>query len=148
MKPLKQNKSLADSILFLSHVSHCYPDDLSEYPSQLINLLRKYSNVLNAEMREVMCRALILMRNKAIILPIPVFELFFYLFKCNDKSLRKLLYTQLLNDIKKLKLKYKNYKLLQQVQQYVFKLTLDSNASIAKYAFVSISKSKKHYNIP
>ena len=137
MKPLKENKILADSVLFLANVSHCFPEELKDYPKQLIDLLRKYSTVLNPEMRMAFCRGLILIRNKNLILPIPVFELFFFLFKCNDKLLRKTLYTQLLNDVKKIKTKFKNYKLMSQVQQYVFSLVKDSNPAIAKHALVS-----------
>ena len=137
MKPLKQNKQLADSFLFLANVSHCFQEELKEYPKQLIDLLKKYSNVLHPEMRMTICRALILIRNKNLILPLPVFELFFFLFKLNDKLLRKTLYTQLVNDVKKIKTKYKNYKLISQIQQYVFTLVKDTHPSIAKYALVS-----------
>jgi protein SDA1 len=137
MKPIKQNKQLADSMLFLANISHCFQDELKEYPKQLIDLLRKYSNVLNPEMRMAVCRALILIRNKNLIEPIPIFELFFFLFKCNDKLLRTTIYSQLISDVKKIKMKYKNYKLISQQQQYVFSLVKDSNPAIAKYALVS-----------
>ena len=147
MKPLKQNKQLADSMLFLANVSHCFQEELKEYPKQLIDLLRKYSNVLNPEMRMTVCRALILIRNKNLIEPIPIFELFFFLFKCNDKLLRSTIYSQLISDVKKIKMKYKNYKLISQVQQYVFSLVKDSNPAIAKYALVSLISISNSYSI-
>ncbi len=53
MKPSKPNKQLADLTLFLSHVSHCFPETLVNYPQQLIDILKKYSTVLCPDMRMV-----------------------------------------------------------------------------------------------
>lgn len=52
-----------------------------------------------------------LIRGKNLIEPIPLFEIFFSLIKCQDKELRKTLFTHMLNDVKKIKTKLKNYKL-------------------------------------
>lgn len=137
MKPLKQNKQLEDSILFLANISHCFQDELKEYPQQLIDILKKYSTVLHPEMRMTLCRALLLIRNKNLIQPLPLFELIFQLLKCQDKQLRKTIYTHMVNDCKKLKTKTKNYKQLSQLQQFVFNLSKDANETVAKYALVS-----------
>ena len=67
--------------------------------------------VLNPETRMSLCRCLMLMRSKNLIEPVPLFETFFSLMKCQDKALRKFLYTHLLNDAKKIKTKLKKYKL-------------------------------------
>jgi hypothetical protein len=53
MKPTKPNKQLSDLASFLAHVSHCFPEELKTYPQQLIDILKKYSTVLNPEMRLV-----------------------------------------------------------------------------------------------
>jgi hypothetical protein len=53
MKPTKANKQLSDLATFLAHVSHCFTDELKTYPQQLIDILKKYSTVLNPEMRLV-----------------------------------------------------------------------------------------------
>lgn len=111
MKPSKPNKQLADLTLFLAHVSHCFPEELKNYPQQLIDLLKKYSTVLHPDTRMSLCRCLILMRSKSLIKPVPLFETFFSLMKCQDKALRKFLYTNMLNDAKHIKTKQKNYKL-------------------------------------
>jgi protein SDA1 len=111
-RPAKPNKQLADLTLFLAHVSHCFPEELKTYPQQLIDLLKKYATVLNPETRMSLCRCLMLMRSKSLIDPVPLFQTFFSLMKCQDKNLRKFLYTHLMNDVKKIKTKVKNYKLL------------------------------------
>jgi hypothetical protein len=56
MKPSKPNKQLADLALFLAHVSHCFNEELKTYPQQLIDILKKYSTILNSEMRSVYFR--------------------------------------------------------------------------------------------
>jgi hypothetical protein len=53
MKPSKGNKQLSDLASFLAHVSHCFPEELKSYPQQLIDILKKFSTVLNSEMRLV-----------------------------------------------------------------------------------------------
>lgn len=53
MKPSKQNKQLADLALFLAHVSHCFTEELKQYPQQLIDILKRYATVLNPDMRLV-----------------------------------------------------------------------------------------------
>jgi protein SDA1 len=137
MKPIKENKQLSDTVLFLANISHCYPAELSQFPQQLIDILKKYSNVLNPEVRLACVRALLLIRNKNLIEPMHIFELAFLLFKCKDKLLRSTLYNHLLNDVKKMKTKLKAHKELQKIQQYVFSVIKDSNANVAKYGLVS-----------
>lgn len=134
MKPAKPNKQLADLTLFLSHVSHCFPEELKSFPQQLIDLLKKYSTVLCPDMRMSFCQCLTLIRSKNLIDAVPLFETFFSLMKCQDKALRKFLYLHMLNDVKKMKFKQKNHKLCSKVQQYVFTMTINPHPQIGKYA--------------
>jgi protein SDA1 len=136
MKPNKENKQLSDTVLFLANISHCYPEELKQFPQQLIDVLKKFSNVLNVDVRLACVRALLLIRNKNLIEPMYIFELAFFLFKCKDKLLRSTLYTHLINDVKKMKTKLKAHKQLQKIQQYVYTVIKDSNGNVAKYALV------------
>ncbi len=52
-----------------------------------------------------------LIRSKNLIEPITLFQTFFLLMKCQDKTLRKFLYTHMLNEVKKIKTKLRNHKL-------------------------------------
>jgi protein SDA1 len=136
MKPTKENKQLSDMLLFLANISHCYPTELTQFPQQIIDILKKYSNVLNPEVRLACVRALLLIRNKNLIEPMHIYELAFLLFKCNDKLLRSTIYAHLINDVKKMKTKLKAHKQSQKIQQYVFTVIKDSNGNVAKYALV------------
>jgi len=58
-----------------------------------------------------MCKALILLRNKKLVEPVALLELFFELFRCQDKVLRKFLFAYIVNDIKTINSKKKDPKL-------------------------------------
>lgn len=55
-----------------------------------------------------MCKALMLLRSKGLITATSVLELFFELFRCQDKLLRKTLYNYIVQDIKNTNAKHKN----------------------------------------
>ncbi|XP_006824267.1 protein SDA1 homolog [Saccoglossus kowalevskii] len=131
-KPSVYYKNLADLTLFLSQVSHCYPEHLSTYPQDLKELLQRHYTVLDAELRMTFCRALILLRNKDLISPTSLLELFFELFRCQDKILRKTLYNHIVNDIKNVNSKHKNNKLNTALQNFMYTMLRDSNSTAAK----------------
>jgi uncharacterized membrane protein YbaN (DUF454 family) len=58
-----------------------------------------------------LCQALILLRNKGLMPPTSLLELFFQLFRCQDKLLRKTLYNYIVQDIKNVNQKHRNMKL-------------------------------------
>ncbi|XP_075591968.1 protein SDA1 homolog [Dermatophagoides farinae] len=80
-------------VMFFAHVSHCYPNDefAVAYPSELMRLLRLFSTSLNSEVRLILVRALILMRNKSQFAANDLISLLFELLKCPDKKLRALI---------------------------------------------------------
>ena len=59
----------------------------------------------------MICKTLIRLRNQGLIEPTAVLELFFEMFRCQDKTLRKFLYEYIVNDIKVVNNKHKNVKL-------------------------------------
>ena len=66
----KDNDSLIsfrNQIDFLSNVADCYPKDIQEFPDQLIELLEKHHDTLEAETREKIVGNLVLLRRKKII---------------------------------------------------------------------------------
>lgn len=58
-----------------------------------------------------LCHALILLRNQGLMSPTSLLELFFQLFRCQDKLLRKTLSNYIVQDIKNVNQKHKNVKL-------------------------------------
>lgn len=83
-------------------------------------------------MRNTFCRALILLRNKNLISPLDLLELFFQLLRCQDKNLRKFLENHIVTDIKNMNAKHKDMKLNASLQNFMFSMVKDSNPKAAK----------------
>ncbi|PNF39265.1 SDA1-like protein [Cryptotermes secundus] len=132
LHPSEFNKSLDDLVMFIAQVSHCYPDVLSNYPQELVDILQTHFSILDSAMRMTLCRALILLRNKNLLTPTDLLSLFFHLLRCQDKALRKFLETHIITDIKNMNAKHKNARLNMTLQNFMFSMLKDSNSKAAK----------------
>ncbi|KAJ6657515.1 hypothetical protein lerEdw1_002450 [Lerista edwardsae] len=132
LQPDKPSKELAELVMFLAQVGHCYPKHLADFPQQLKELLSYNHTVLDADLRMTFCKALILLRNKNLINPTSLLELFFELLRCHDKFLRKTLYTHIVTDIKNINAKHKNNKMNTTLQNFMYTMLQDSNPTAAK----------------
>jgi protein SDA1 len=92
--------SFRQLVMFLAHVMTCYRAELSEFPSQLISLLEKNAATLDGETRRTVAQALMLMRNRGAIEPLGLLKTFFGLFRVQDKYLRELIFTHIVNDVR------------------------------------------------
>lgn len=132
LSPDQLNKTLDDLVMFMAQVAHCYPKDLETFPQQIINLLQNHNTALNNDMRMTLCKALILLRNKNLLAPTDLLELFFQLLRCQDKNLRSFLQNHIITDIKNLNMKHKNAKLNTTLQNFMFTMLKDTNTRAAK----------------
>ncbi|XP_076614154.1 protein SDA1 homolog [Chaetodon auriga] len=132
LQPDKPNKELAELVMFLAQVGHCYLQHLSTFPQDLSELLLSYHTILEPDLRMTFCKALILLRNKDLIDPAGLLELFFELLRCHDKLLRKSLYTHIVTDIKNINAKHKNNKVNTTLQNFMYTMLRDSNPIAAK----------------
>ncbi|XP_026509117.1 protein SDA1 homolog [Terrapene carolina triunguis] len=132
LQPDKPSKELGELVIFLAQVGHCYPEHLVDFPQQLKELLSYNHTVLDADLRMTFCKALILLRNKNLINPTSLLELFFELLRCHDKLLRKTLYTHIVTDIKNINAKHKNNKVNTTLQNFMYTMLRDSNPTAAK----------------
>ncbi|XP_043369975.1 protein SDA1 homolog isoform X2 [Dermochelys coriacea] len=144
LQPDKPSKELAELVIFLAQVGHCYPEYLVDFPQQMKELLSYNHTVLDADLRMTFCKALILLRNKNLINPTSLLELFFELLRCHDKLLRKVsckirigfisltLYTHIVTDIKNINAKHKNNKVNTALQNFMYTMLRDSNPTAAK----------------
>ncbi|KAL4229769.1 Protein SDA1 [Mactra antiquata] len=132
LKPSQYSKTLDELLIFLAQVAHCYPEEMGGYPQDLRDLLLSHSSSLDRTMRMSLCKALILLRNKNLIPATSVLELFFEMFRCQDKLLRKTLYTYIVNDIKSVNLNHKNAKLNTTLQNFMYTMLKDNNPIAAK----------------
>ncbi|XP_070706421.1 protein SDA1 homolog [Pempheris klunzingeri] len=132
LQPDKPNKELADLVMFLAQVGHCYLQHLSAFPQELSELLLSHHTVMEPDLRMTFCKSLILLRNKDLINPSGLLELFFELLRCHDKFLRKTLYTHIVADIKNINAKHKNNKVNTTLQNFMYTMLRDSNPIAAK----------------
>ncbi|CAG9859599.1 unnamed protein product [Phyllotreta striolata] len=132
LTPHQNNKTLDDLVMFMAQVAQCYPKELENFPQLLIDLLQSHSTVLDNNMRMTLCRALILLRNKNLLAPTDLLELFFQLLRCQDKNLRTFLQNHIITDIKNINSKHKNAKLNSTLQNFMFSMLKDSNVKAAK----------------
>ncbi|KAL8206640.1 UNVERIFIED_CONTAM: Protein SDA1 [Gekko kuhli] len=132
LQPNKPSKELAELVMFMAQVGHCYRDHLADFPQQLKDLLSYHHTMLDPDLRMTFCRALILLRNKNLINPTSLLELFFELLRCHDKFLRKTLYNHIVTDIKNINAKHKNNKLNTTLQSFMYTMLQDSNPTAAK----------------
>ncbi|MGH0140651.1 UNVERIFIED_CONTAM: hypothetical protein FKN15_023263 [Acipenser sinensis] len=132
LQPDKPNKELAELVMFLAQVGHCYREQLTNFPQELKELLFCHHTVLAHDLRMTFCKALILLRNKDLLNPTSLLELFFELLRCHDKLLRKTLYIHIVTDIKNINAKHKNNKVNTTLQNFMYTMLRDSNAVAAK----------------
>uniref|UniRef100_G3U9H8 Protein SDA1 n=1 Tax=Loxodonta africana TaxID=9785 RepID=G3U9H8_LOXAF len=132
LQPNKPSKELAKLVMFMAQIGHCYPEYLSNFPQELKDLLSYNHTVLDPDLRMTFCKTLILQRNKNLISPSSLLELFFELLRCHDKLLRKTLYTHIVTDIKNINAKHKNNKVNIALQKFMYTMLRDINATGAK----------------
>lgn len=128
-KPNESYKLLSDLIMFISQTCTCYPESVEEFSKGLHDALDKHATSLNPDMRMVMCRALILLRNKGRIKPLALYQLFFKLFRCKSKVLRSTLYNFIIQDIKRVNTGHKDNKLNRSLQGFMYKMVADSDGT-------------------
>lgn len=132
LAPEVYNKSLDELTNFMAQIAKCYPNEMAEFPKEIINLLNTHNTVLDNSMRMSFCTALVLLRNKNILEPMVLLELFFNLLRSNDKNLRAYLKIHLVTDIKNLNEKHKNVTLNTKLQNFMYTMLKDSNTRAAK----------------
>ncbi|KDO26028.1 hypothetical protein SPRG_08681 [Saprolegnia parasitica CBS 223.65] len=146
LQPSKESEHFGALVSFLSHVATCYPAELASFPTDLISLLEKHSNVLEATLRKTLVQSLILMRNRNIVDALVLLKLFFELFRCPDKRLREILYSHIVYDLKRMHNDGggRNDKVMRGLQSFLYGMVADDNEIAAiKSLHVLISLYRK-----
>ncbi|KAH8728050.1 SDA1-domain-containing protein [Phaeosphaeriaceae sp. PMI808] len=115
--------ALKDLIEFISHVADRYPDLTSQFPQDLTQILLQHHQVLEYELRDKIVGSIVLLRNKDVIDSITLLNtLFPILIATPSKSLRQLLFTKILSDLRSSNTKAKNHKLNRTIQTVLYNL--------------------------
>ncbi|PSN74587.1 SDA1-domain-containing protein [Corynespora cassiicola Philippines] len=121
--------SLRDSIEFTAHLADSYPQETASFPDDLIHLLGLHEH-LEMELRDKIVGALVLLRNKEVIDSTKLLNCFFpILVSTPSKSLRALLFTKILSDLRSSNAKTINHKLNGTIQTVLYNLLTSDRAS-------------------
>ena len=83
--------TILELVTFISGVASYYPEHGRKFADQLTKILRNTGPGLDNELRLSFAKAVVTLRNKKLVSDSEVFDLFFELVKCEDKSLRQVL---------------------------------------------------------
>ncbi|KAF1844294.1 SDA1-domain-containing protein [Cucurbitaria berberidis CBS 394.84] len=115
--------ALRDLVEFVSHVADCYPDLTSTFPADLTQILLQHHEVLEYELRDKIVGSLVLLKNKDVIDSTALLNtLFPILITTPSKSLRQLLFTKILSDLRSANVKTTNHKLNRTIQTVLYNL--------------------------
>jgi protein SDA1 len=115
--------ALKDLIDFISHVADRYPDLTSKFPEDLTQILLLHHEVLEYELRDKIVGSIVLLRNKDVIDSTMLLNtLFPILISTPSKSLRQLLFTKILSDLRSSNVKATNHKLNRTIQTVLYNL--------------------------
>lgn len=114
---------LKDLVEFVSHVADLYPDLTGGFASDLQQILLQHHAVLEYELRDKIVGSLCLLRNKDVIDSVALLNtLFPVLIATPSKSLRALLFTKILSDLRSSNVKTTNHKLNRTIQTVLYNL--------------------------
>lgn len=122
LQPATAPENFTEQAMFISHLCYYYKEETKEFPEQIMQLLSERAEGMEPNVRKALVQCLILLRNRDIVSSQSLLSLFFGLFRCQDKGLRTLLYTHIVNDIRHLNSKHVNNKLNRVLQNYMFTL--------------------------
>ena len=135
LQPTSESSThFAELVSFLSHVAKCYPEEMSTFPRQIMDLLLQHYGALESGIRKSLAQSLILLRNRNLVQPIELLEVFFQLFHCQDKKLRELLYAHILSDLKHINKGHRDQKANRLLQTYIYKQLQTANEVGSKMA--------------
>ena len=130
--PNKSIKGFKELLMFFSHVSNKFPEELKFIQKDLPKILSENYLIIPHEMRLAIVDSLSLLRKKELLSPMETLPLFFSLIKCQDKILRKKLTDCIISDLKKIKETKKNLDSVKKIQNFCETILNDPNKKLAR----------------
>lgn len=126
----KGQEEFSTLIGFIAQMCSCYPKETKEFPTELATLLKDHHNELEPDLREKMVQSLTMLRNKSVISSEQLMHtLFPLLVNTDSKQMRTLIYSNLINIIKKENKGTKNQRLNRSLQALLFNLLTDHQSN-------------------
>ncbi|KAK1751202.1 protein sda1 [Echria macrotheca] len=123
-------KKFHDLVDLVAHVADLYPDLTAAYPDHLKELLNRHHAILDKELREKVVGSLVLLRRKDVIDSTSLLTtLFPILISTPSKTLRSLLYTKIISDLRESNSKTTNHRLNRTIQTVLHNLVTSDRTS-------------------
>lgn len=123
-------KSFHDLVDLIAHTADCYPQHAKPFPDDLKAILLQHHEVLHPELREKIVGSLVLLRRKDVIDSTSLLTtLFPILVSSPSKSLRTLLFTKIVSDMRNSNSKSTNHPLNRTIQTVLYNLVTADRAS-------------------
>ncbi|KAK3371147.1 SDA1-domain-containing protein [Lasiosphaeria ovina] len=123
-------KKFHDLVDLIAHVADLYPDLTGAYPDHLKELLNQHHAILHPELREKVVGSLVLLRRKDVIDSTSLLTtLFPILISTPSKTLRSLLYTKIISDLRESNSKSTNHRLNRTIQTVLHNLVTSDRTS-------------------
>ncbi|CAO1616107.1 unnamed protein product [Sympodiomycopsis kandeliae] len=117
----EQEDRFRELIAFVAQLVPCYPEIASSFPRDLADLLLKHHSSLSPDLRHSAVRSLVLLHNREVIDSQELLKTLFPLLSITtSSSLRSLIQSTILSDIKNANAKAKNHRLNRIVQGLLF----------------------------
>ncbi|KAL2260593.1 hypothetical protein VTK26DRAFT_5342 [Humicola hyalothermophila] len=123
-------KKFHDLVDLVAHVADLYSDVTAPFPGHLKELLNQHHATLDKELREKIVGSLVLLRRKDVIDSTSLLTtLFPILISTPSKTLRSLLYTKIISDLRESNSKTTNHKLNRTIQTVLHNLVTSDRTS-------------------
>ncbi|SPQ27223.1 7822e113-e887-4840-89e3-de91cc60705e [Thermothielavioides terrestris] len=123
-------KKFHDLVDLVAHVADLYPDLTAPFPGHLKELLNRHHATLDKELREKVVGSLVLLRRKDVIDSTSLLTtLFPILISTPSKTLRSLLYTKIISDLRESNSKTTNHRLNRTIQTVLYNLVISDRTS-------------------
>lgn len=123
-------KKFHDLVDLVAHVADLYPDLTAPFPDHLKQLLNQHHATLDKELREKVVGSLVLLRRKDVIDSASLLTtLFPILISTPSKTLRSLLYTKIISDLRESNSKTTNHRLNRTIQTVLHNLVTSDRTS-------------------
>lgn len=124
------DKEFESLVTFLAHTTPCY-EERTEFPQQLIHLLRNYSTGLHRDSRMACCKALMILRSRSYVSLQELLPLFLELSRCPDKLLKAYIKQNIISDIRSMNKKSRNEKINRELQRFMYDKLANNQQEVA-----------------
>ncbi|TPX08845.1 uncharacterized protein E0L32_009663 [Thyridium curvatum] len=126
----EQSQSFRDLIDLLAHIADCYPDAMHDFPGDLKAIITEHHALIDPELRDKLVGSLVLLRRKEVIdSTMLLTTLFPILVSTPSKSLRALLFSKILSDMRNSNSKSTNHRLNRTIQTVLYNLVTSDRTS-------------------